>query len=125
VTVTRRRVLICEDEDMIRELIRVSLAGGYAFIEATTVAEAHEALAASTPHVLLVDLMLPGGSGLDVIRALRRQPAGADVPAVVISAWTTREYRAAADDAGADSFVAKPFVPDELAALVARLVGER
>src|SRR5690242_3863192 len=117
----RRTVLICEDETMLRELIRVSLAGGgYRFVEATTVGEAEAALAEEAPDVVLLDLMLPGGSGLDVLRTLRRR--GSRVPAVVISAWTTDEYRAAAAAAGVDAFVAKPFLPAELAELVAGLV---
>jgi DNA-binding response OmpR family regulator len=120
---SRRTVLICEDEPMLRELIRVSLAGGYRFVEAATVGAAESALTEENPDIVLVDLMLPGGSGLDVLRSLRRRSGR--VPAIVVSAWTTAEYRAAAIEAGADAFVAKPFLPADLAALVAELVEQQ
>jgi two-component system phosphate regulon response regulator PhoB len=123
VTERRPTVLICEDEVTLRELIRVSLNDGYRFVEASTVPEAEEALTAAVPDIVLVDLMLPGGSGLDVLRTLRRREPNRHVPAVVVSAWTIDAYRAAALEAGADAFVAKPFLPDELAELVARLLA--
>ncbi len=117
----RPTVLICEDEVTLRELIRVSLGAGYRFVEASTVGEAEEALAAAEPDVVLVELTLPGGSGLDVLRTLRGLPGRRRVPAVVISALSTAANRSTAAKAGADEFVAKPFLPEDLAALVARL----
>jgi two-component system, OmpR family, phosphate regulon response regulator PhoB len=123
-TESRRTVLICEDEPMLRELIRVSLDSSYRFREAATVGEAEAALGSGAPDVVLIDLMLPGGSGIDVLRALRRIVSDRHVPAIVISAWSTDAYRSAAAEAGADAFVSKPFVPEELAALVARLIEE-
>lgn len=115
-------MLICEDEPHLRELVRASLGGGYRFVEAASVGEADEALRAGRPDVVLLDLMLPGGSGLDVLRAVR-QLAEPRVPVLVVSAWTMPEHRDAAREAGADAFVAKPFVPDELAAAVREALG--
>ncbi len=114
-------MLICEDESNLRELVRASLGPDYRFVEAGTVAEAEEALRVAAPDIVLLDLMLPGGSGIDVLHAVRRLP-GDRIPVAVVSAWTTPEYRTAADEAGADAFMAKPFVPDELAELVTRLL---
>jgi DNA-binding response OmpR family regulator len=118
---TRRTVLICEDEPNLRELVRASLGTEYRFVEAASVAEADEALRVTAPDIAVLDLMLPGGSGLDILRAIRKRP-GARIPAVIVSAWTTPDYRHAAEEAGADAFVAKPFAPDELATLVAGLL---
>jgi DNA-binding response OmpR family regulator len=118
---SRPTVLICEDEPQLRELIRISLGEGYDAVEVATVAEAEEALVTLRPDVALVDLMLPGGSGLDVVRAVRANE-GATVPVVVVTAWATDEHRTAADEAGATAFVSKPFAPDELAAVVRRLL---
>ena len=117
----RPTVLICEDEPHLRELVRASLGADYRFVEASSVGEADEAIRVAPPDVVLLDLMLPGGSGLDVLRSLRRGPVY--VPVIVVSAWTTPDYREAAEEAGADAFVAKPFVPQDLAALVAQLVA--
>ncbi len=105
-------VLICDDEANLRELIRVSLENGYCFVEA---GNGHEALAlvrSGAPDIVLLDLMLPGLSGLDVLRELRRDPVTRDVPVVAMSAWTHLEPEALA--AGATAFVRKPFDPDAL-----------
>jgi len=119
----RPTVLICEDEPHLRELIRISLGGAYDIVEAASVTEAREALQRTRPDLALVDLMLPGGSGLDVLRAVHER-AGSRVPVVVVTAWATGEYRQAAEEAGATAFLPKPFVPDELAELVERLLEE-
>ena len=95
----RRTLLICEDEANLRELVRASLGPDYRFVEASSVAEAEEALRLSAPDAVLLDLMLPGGSGLDVLRAIRRRP-GRRIPVVVVSAWTTADYRDAATRPG-------------------------
>src|SRR4051794_10315152 len=110
---------------MLRELIRASLGPDYRYSDAASVAEAGQVLALALPDVVLVDLMLPGGSGLDVLREVRRRDPEGRVRAIVVSAWTTAEYRKAAAEAGADAFVAKPFLPEELAALVAGLLEDR
>jgi two-component system phosphate regulon response regulator PhoB len=122
VATLRRNVLICEDEPILRELLRASLGPDYRFAEAGTVEEAEHALELRRPDLVLLDLMLPGGTGLDVLRSIRRLE-GPRIPVVVVSAWTTAEHREAAAEAGADAFVAKPFVPEELAATVAELLG--
>jgi DNA-binding response OmpR family regulator len=117
----RTTVLICEDEENLRELMRASLDPGYRFVEASTVAEADDVLRLTRPDAVLLDLMLPGGSGLDVLRSIRRQP-GEPIPVVVVSAWTTQDYRDAALEAGADAFVAKPFEPEQLSEVVSGLL---
>ena len=116
-------MLVCDDEPNLRELVRASLADRYRFVEAGSVAEAEQALQDEPPDAVVLDLMIPGGTGLDVLRAVRRE-AGDHVPVVIVSAWTTPDYRAAAEDAGADAFLSKPFAPDELSAVVARLLEE-
>ena len=118
----RTLVLICEDDDVLRELIRASLDGDYRFAEAASVAEAKQALDVALPAVALVDLMLPGGSGVDVLNEVRRRDPDGRIKTVVVSAWTTNDYRAAAANAGADAFVAKPFLPEELSAVVSALL---
>jgi DNA-binding response OmpR family regulator len=116
-------VLICEDELHLRELIRISLDDVYDVVEAGSVAEARAVLEETQPELAIVDLMLPGGSGLDVLRAVHER-AGDRVPVVVVTAWATGDYRRAAEEAGATAFVSKPFVPDELAELIGRLLEE-
>ena len=108
-------VLVCEDEDALRELVRIALEG-FEVIEASDGDTALELARSERPDVVLVDLMLPRTSGLEVIRALKGDPATAGIRVVVLSAW--RESADEALAAGADSFVAKPFDPGELRTLI-------
>lgn len=113
-------ILICEDESALRELIRVSLGAGFGFIEASDGMEALELAKQHRPDVVVLDLMLPGLSGLDVLAQLRAEENGDTLPVVVISAWGDARDEAFA--AGADRFVLKPFIPDDLRAVVEELV---
>ena len=115
-------VLICDDEPPLRELIRVSLGDAYRYREAGTVADSIDAVRAETPDLVLLDLMLPGGSGLDVLRVIRGEDALAGTRVLVISAWSDESNRSAAGQAGADEFMGKPFAPDRLAERVEELL---
>lgn len=115
-------ILICDDEPSLRELMQVSLDKGYEFAEAASVSEAIEAADRIQPDLILLDMMMPGGSGLDVLHRLRSDERLAETPVVVVSAFTTDDDRIAAHDAGADGFLGKPFEPEELQALVEQLL---
>jgi DNA-binding response OmpR family regulator len=119
----RPLVLICDDEPALRELIRVTLGDAYRYDEASTVSESVEAARREPPDVVILDLMLPGGSGLDVLRVLRADQALAHAAVVVVSAWSDDGNQSAARRDGADAFVAKPFSPDRLVAQVEELIG--
>ena len=111
--------MICEDEAALRELIRVSLGDGFGYLEAADGLEALDLAKAHRPDVVVLDLMIPGLSGLDVLAKLREEDNGQKLPVVVISAWG--DAREDAFAAGADRFVLKPFVPDDLRAVVEEL----
>ena len=117
------RILICDDEPNLRELMRISLDAGYEFAEAADAAEALELVERVRPDLVLLDVMMPGASGLSVIARLRSSPEMADVPVVVVSAFVSDGDRLAAHDAGADGFIGKPFDPDELASVVEELLA--
>lgn len=116
--------LICDDEPQLRELMRVALGGRYATVEAEDAEEALEMARRERPTVILIDLMLPGRSGIDLLQDLRGEEGLGDVPIVVVSAWADDERRREAEEAGADAFVSKPFDPDELARIVSQLVED-
>ncbi|MDE2136620.1 MAG: response regulator [Gammaproteobacteria bacterium] len=108
------QVLVIEDEPGIRAVLRVLLtAAGYRCIEADTALRAEIEARSHKPDLLLVDLGLPDGDGLTVIRRVR---AWSTVPIVVLSARTMEEQKVAALDAGADDYVVKPFSAPELLA---------
>ncbi|HEY7692150.1 MAG TPA: response regulator [Gaiellaceae bacterium] len=116
------RILICDDEPALRELMRIALVGDYEFEEAESVAEAIEAAERFRPDVVLVDVMMPGGSGLDVVRHLAADPALEHAGCVVVSAFAADSDQEEARKAGAAAFVSKPFDPDHLSATVASLL---
>ncbi len=116
------RVLICDDEPLLRELMRVALVGAYSVEEAGSVEEAIEVARDFRPDVALVDVMMPGGSGLDVVRLLSRDPDLKHARCVVVSAFSGDGDRREAQEAGAVAFLAKPFDPDDLSATVASLI---
>jgi DNA-binding response OmpR family regulator len=115
-------VLICDDEPSLRELIRVSLDGPYRFVEADD-GEASLALARSErPDVVILDMMMPRRSGLEVLTALRQEKELADTPVIVLTAQpATREQ---ALQAGADVVMVKPFEPEQIAAAVEEVLAD-
>jgi two-component system phosphate regulon response regulator PhoB len=117
------RVLICDDEPLLRQLMRVALLGDYDFEEAGTVEEAIERAGSFRPDVALIDVMMPGGSGLEIVRHLKNEPELRHVRCIVVSAFSGEEDRREATDAGAEAFVPKPFDPDDLSATVASLLA--
>jgi CheY-like chemotaxis protein len=118
---SRKTILICDDEPALRELIRASMDDGYEFAEASDGIIAMELAREVSPDVVILDLMLPRLSGLEVLARMNEDEQLRDVPVLVITAWNeTREDVLAA---GADDFVAKPFDPEDLRSAVKRLVA--
>ena len=117
----RKTILICDDEPALRELIRASMDDGFEFAEASDGIVAMELAREVSPDIVILDLMLPRLSGLEVLARMNEDEQLRDVPVLVITAWNeTREDVLAA---GADDFVAKPFDPEDLRSAVKRLVA--
>ena len=115
-TEAMHQVLVVEDEPAIRNVLTVLLeAEGYRVIEADTALRAEIESRSHKPDLLLIDLGLPDGDGIAIIRRVR---AWSPMPIVVLSARTQEEQKVAALDAGADDYVTKPFSAGELLARV-------
>jgi DNA-binding response OmpR family regulator len=117
----RPLILICDDEPALRELVKAALGSGYRYLEAADIAEAEEHLEAESPALIVLDVMLPGKSGLEFLRELRE--SGRRVPVVLVSAWQSETDQQTATEAGADAFLGKPFDPDALARAVRDLAS--
>jgi DNA-binding response OmpR family regulator len=119
-----RRVLIIEDEVNISEAIRFILRrDGWSVVIHPTGDGALEAIARHQPHLVILDVMLPGDNGYDILRALRRDPGAETLPVILLTARGGSAARDLAREAGASLFMAKPFANAELLAAVRQLVG--
>lgn len=109
-------MLIVEDEVPVRRFLRAALdAHGYRWIEAGTAGEALVAAVTHNPEVILLDLGLPDGDGIDLLRRIREWSR---VPVLVLSARGREADKVAALDAGADDYLTKPFGVQELLARI-------
>jgi len=112
--VSGARILVVDDERQIRRALQTSLRGaGYEVESAETAESALAAAAMRPPDALIVDLVLPDGTGTDVVRELR---TWSSAPVIVLSAVGDEREKVAALDAGADDYVTKPVGIDELIA---------
>jgi two-component system KDP operon response regulator KdpE len=113
-------ILVVDDEPAIRRTLRVNLtASGYTVTAVDSGEAALDQVVAHTPNLIILDLMLPGLSGLDTCRALRAESA---VPILVLSARGEEETKVRALDLGADDYLTKPFGMEELLARVRALL---
>lgn len=119
----RPLILICDDELPLRELVKAVLGDGYRYAEAEDVEQAEEMLKKSRPEAIVLDVMLPGKSGLEFLSELRAAQKNREIPVVVVSAWQSAEDQRTALQAGADAFVGKPFDPKDLATVVEALIA--
>ena len=109
-----QRVLVVDDEPQIVRALKVILRGaGYVTQQAETKQEALDAVAVRPPDAMVLDLILPDGSGVDVCKEVRRWSG---LPIIVLSAVGDEREKVRALDAGADDYITKPFGTDELLA---------
>ncbi|MFZ0889917.1 MAG: response regulator transcription factor [Candidatus Binataceae bacterium] len=117
------KVLVVEDDHDIRELIRYNLAQeGFAVEEAADGAQALERIKRRAPDLIVLDLMLPGMSGLELCRRIRATAETASLPILVATAKGAEVDRVLGLEMGADDYVVKPFSPRELVARVKALL---
>jgi two-component system alkaline phosphatase synthesis response regulator PhoP len=116
-------VLVIEDEKEIRDLVRYNLER--ASFRVTAVADGEEGLRrafAARPDAVVLDLMLPGRSGLEVLRELRGEPATRELPVLVLTARAAEMDKLLGFEHGADDYLTKPFSPRELIARLQALL---
>lgn len=116
---TTRKILVVEDEEDIRTLVRYNLeAEGFAVVEASDGERGLNLAAKERPALIVLDLMLPGLSGLEVCRLLRTKEETAHVPILILTARATEIDKVLGLEMGADDYVTKPFSPREFVARV-------
>tara|TARA_R110000772_G_scaffold60993_1_gene137462 strand:+ start:3323 stop:4030 length:708 start_codon:yes stop_codon:yes gene_type:complete len=118
-----KRVLLVEDEAPIREMLKFVLEqSGYETIEAEDFDVALEKMVEPYPDLILLDWMLPGGSGVQLAKRLKQHEFTRDIPIIMVTARGEEEDKVRGLDSGADDYVTKPFSPKELVARIKAVI---
>ena len=114
-----RNILIVDDEAPIREMIAVALEmAGYDCLEAENSQQAHAIIVDRKPDLILLDWMLPGTSGIELARRLKRDELTGDIPIIMLTAKGEEDNKIQGLEVGADDYITKPFSARELVARI-------
>ncbi len=114
-----RKILIVDDETAIREMIGFVLSGaGFDYVEADNAGRAEELVLAEPPDLILLDWMMPGGSGIDFAHRLRRDKNTRAIPIIMLTARGEEDDKVRGLNTGADDYITKPFSGGELVARI-------
>ena len=118
------RILVAEDDPKQSELVRrYAVAEGHEVSIVGDGRDAVDSVRRAAPDLAVLDVMMPGVSGLDAIRAIRADPALADLPVILLTARAQESDVETGFDSGADDYITKPFSPRELASRVQALLS--
>lgn len=116
---TKPVVLIVEDEPAIRDMVTVTLElAGFQCVSAANTQDGFVAVIDNKPDLVLLDWMLPGGTGIEFARRLRRDPITTSIPIIMLSAKASEDNKVQGLSEGVDDYVTKPFSPRELVARI-------
>lgn len=119
----RAKILIVDDEAAIRQMVCLALTqANYECIEAADATEAQAKILADKPNLILLDWMLPGISGIEFSRRLRREKLTRDIPVIMLTARTEEQDKVTGLDSGADDYITKPFSTREMLSRVKALL---
>ncbi|CAB0151553.1 Phosphate regulon transcriptional regulatory protein PhoB [Pseudidiomarina piscicola] len=114
-----KKILIVEDEAPIRDMLRLIVEQhGYQVIEAEDYPQAVSAIVEPFPELILLDWMLPGGSGIQLAKKLKSDEFTRGIPIILLTARSEEEDKVRGLEVGADDYITKPFSPKELMARV-------
>ena len=113
----KRTVLIVDDEQAIRDMIATALEmAGFHCLEADNALTAHSLIVDHKPELILLDWMLPGTTGLELARRLKKDAVSKDIPIIMLTAKADEDNKIQGLNSGADDYITKPFSPRELVA---------
>lgn len=111
------KVLLVDDERGIREMLKLALElSDFQCIEAAEIHSAYRMITEEQPDIVLLDWMLPGGSGIELLRRLKKDEATRALPVIMLTAKTHEDNVIQGLEVGADDYITKPFAPKELIA---------
>lgn len=119
-------VLIVDDSSALREMVSGLLVdAGMTILEAKDGAEAQKTLTASTPDLVILDIVMPNMNGYELCRWIKNNPSTKDLPVVICTSKSEEFDRYWGMKQGADAYIAKPFRPDEMVETVRQLLRSR
>ncbi|WP_111641624.1 phosphate regulon transcriptional regulator PhoB [Marinimicrobium alkaliphilum] len=114
---SNRKILVVDDEFTIRDMLRVALEmADYEVHEAGNAQEAMSLVVDVQPDLILLDWMMPGTSGIELARRLKKDELTAEIPIIMLTAKTEEDNKVQGLEVGADDYITKPFSPRELVA---------
>ena len=118
-----KKILVCDDDALLVDLIEYRLsARGYEVSIARDGGEALALLGGDKPDAILLDAMMPVIDGYEVLRRIREQPDTRDIPVIMLTARKQEQDIVSALELGANDYLVKPFIPEELVTRLAKLV---
>lgn len=121
-----RTILVCDDDPLLIELMEFRLrAKGFDVAVARDGAEALQKAEEVRPAAVVLDAMMPRVDGFEVLSRLKANGALADIPVIMLTARKSENDIVSALDKGADDYLVKPFIPDELMARLSRLLARK
>lgn len=123
---TKAKILICDDDPLLRELMQFRLTSkGYEVVQAADGAEALEKTWSERPDLVVLDAMMPKSDGFEVLTRIKGDPKLTETPVIMLTARKTEKDIVSALEKGADDYLVKPFIPEELLARLSRLLARR
>ena len=111
----KHTILLVDDEEAIRDMLAIALeAADYNVLQAENAQQAHACIIDRHPDLVLLDWMMPGTTGLELLRRLKRDELTEKIPVIMLTAKAEEDSKISGLDAGADDYIAKPFSPREL-----------
>lgn len=122
----KAKILICDDDPLLLELMDFRLrAKGYGVVKASDGAEALAAVQSERPDLVVLDAMMPKSDGFEVLARIKADPVLSETPVIMLTARKTQNDIVSALEKGADDYLVKPFIPEELLARLSRLLARR
>ena len=117
-------IMTVDDSASIRQMVTFTLKqAGYNVVEAVDGQDALDKLQTATVQMIITDLNMPNLNGIELIRAVRANPAHRFVPIVMLTTESQAEIKQEGKDAGATGWIVKPFKPDQLLAVIRKVLG--
>jgi two-component system phosphate regulon response regulator PhoB len=111
----KHTILLVDDEAAIRDMLSIALeAADYNVLQAENAQQAHASIIDRQPDLILLDWMMPGTTGLELLRRLKRDELTEKIPVIMLTAKAEEDSKISGLDAGADDYIPKPFSPREL-----------